>query len=62
MIFWRCVGNLRLVIKLSYVEGFWHCVGNLRLVIKLSYVEGFWLPLEDFLNIIFLHGEIFEFP
>jgi len=22
----------------------------------------FWFLLEDFLNIIFLHGEIFEFP
>jgi hypothetical protein len=24
--------------------------------------EGFWFLLEDFLEIIFLHGEIFEFP
>jgi len=28
----------------------------------LIYLEGFWFPLEDFLKIIFLHGEIFEFP
>jgi hypothetical protein len=27
-----------------------------------NYLEGFWfLVLEDFLKIIFLHGEIFEF-
>jgi hypothetical protein len=24
-------------------------------------IEGFWLLLEDFLKIIFWHGEIFEF-
>jgi hypothetical protein len=23
--------------------------------------EGFWFRLEDFLEIIFLHGEVFEF-
>jgi len=28
----------------------------------LKYLEGFWFLLEDFLKIIFLHGEIFEFP
>jgi hypothetical protein len=27
-------------------------------VLKL---EGFWILFEDFLKIIFLHGEIFEF-
>jgi hypothetical protein len=38
------------------------------LVLKLEisyrdiiFVEGFWFLLEDFLKIIFLHGEIFEF-
>ncbi len=35
---------------------------NLRLVIELYFLEGFWFFLEDFLKIIFLHGEIFEFP
>jgi len=32
----------------------------------LIYLEGFWFLLEDFFSflkiIIFLHGEIFEFP
>jgi hypothetical protein len=29
----------------------------------IIYVEGFWFLLEDFLKIIFLHGEIYlEFP
>jgi hypothetical protein len=28
---------------------------------ELKYFEGFWFLLEDFLKIIFLHGEIFEF-
>ncbi len=39
------------------------------LVLKLEisyrviiYLEGFWFILEDVLKIIFLHGEIFEFP
>jgi len=39
------------------------------LVLKLEisyrviiYLEGFWFCLEDFLKIIFLPGEIFEFP
>ncbi len=39
------------------------------LVLKLEinymvvlYLEGFRFLLEDFLNIIFWHGEIFEFP
>jgi len=27
----------------------------------IIYVEGFWFLLEDYLRIIFLHGEIFEF-
>jgi hypothetical protein len=31
-------------------------------VIGLQYLEGFWCLLEDFLKIIFMHGEIFEFP
>ncbi len=35
---------------------------NLRLVAELEYLEGFWFLLEEFLKIIFLHGEIFEFP
>jgi hypothetical protein len=35
---------------------------NLRLVIELRYLEGFWFLLADFLKIIFLHCEIFEFP
>jgi hypothetical protein len=30
--------------------------------IVIIYLEGFWFLLEDFLYIIFLHGEIFEFP
>jgi hypothetical protein len=34
----------------------------LKLVIELQYLEGFWFLLEDFLKIIFLHGEIFELP
>jgi hypothetical protein len=34
----------------------------LRLVVVLQYLEGFQFLLEDFLKIIFLHGEIFEFP
>jgi hypothetical protein len=33
-----------------------------RLGLELWYLEGFWFFLEDFLKIIFLHGEIFEFP
>ncbi len=28
----------------------------------IIYLEGFWFLLEDFLKIIFLHDEIFEFP
>ncbi len=28
----------------------------------IIYLEGFWFLLEDFLKIIFLPGEIFEFP
>jgi len=28
----------------------------------INYLEGFWFLLEDFLKIIILHGEIFEFP
>jgi hypothetical protein len=28
----------------------------------IIYLEGFWFLLEDFLKIIFLHGEMFEFP
>ncbi len=36
---------------------------NLRLVIiELKYLEGFWFLLQDFLKVIFVHGEIFEFP
>jgi len=36
---------------------------NLRLVIiELHNLEGFWFLLEKFSKIIFLHGEIFEFP
>jgi hypothetical protein len=34
---------------------------GLVLVIEL-YLEGFWFLLEDFLKIIFLHADIFEFP
>jgi hypothetical protein len=34
----------------------------LRLVIELYYLEGFGFLLKDFLKIIFLPGEIFEFP
>jgi hypothetical protein len=36
----------------------------LVLKLEMSYrvIEGFWFLLEDFLKIIFLHGEIFEFP
>jgi hypothetical protein len=38
----------------------------LVLKLEISYrdiisLEGFWFLLEDFLKIIFLHGEIFEF-
>jgi hypothetical protein len=29
---------------------------------ELSYLYGFWFLLEDFLKIIFLHGEIFKSP
>ncbi len=28
----------------------------------IIYLEGIWFLLEDFVKIIFLHGEIFEFP
>jgi hypothetical protein len=28
----------------------------------IIYLEGFWFRLKDFLKIIFLPGEIFEFP
>ncbi len=28
----------------------------------IIYLEGLWVFLEDFLKIILLHGEIFEFP
>ncbi len=39
----------------------------LVLKIEISYrvinnLEGFWFLFEDLLEIIFLHGEIFEFP
>jgi hypothetical protein len=27
----------------------------------IIYLEGFWFLLEDYLRIVFLHGEIFEF-
>jgi hypothetical protein len=33
-----------------------------RVIEFYNYLEGFWFLLEDFLKIIFLHGEIFEFP
>jgi hypothetical protein len=39
---------------------FW-LVLKLEIIIASSYLEGFWFLLEDFLKIIFLHGEIFEF-
>ncbi len=29
---------------------------------ELQYLERFWFLSEDFLKIIFLHGEIFEIP
>ncbi len=36
---------------------------NLRLVIiELKYLEGFWFLLQDSSKVIFVHGEIFEFP
>jgi hypothetical protein len=38
------------------------CAETLRLVIELESLEGFWFLAEDFLKIIFLHGEIFELP
>jgi hypothetical protein len=40
------------------------CVRNLRLVITECYniLKDFGFLSEDFLKIIFLHGEIFEFP
>jgi hypothetical protein len=31
-------------------------------VLSTAYLEGFWFLLEDFFEIMFLHGEIFEFP
>jgi hypothetical protein len=35
----------------------------LVLKLQISYnLEGFWFLLEDFLKIISLHGENFEFP
>ncbi len=42
----------------------------LAIVLKLEishnrviiYLEGFWFLLEKILKIIFLHGQIFEFP
>jgi hypothetical protein len=42
----------------DYIFAWW----NLRLVTELWYVEGFWFLLEGFLKIIFLHGEVLEFP
>jgi hypothetical protein len=46
MIFWACVEK-----KLEIISS--------RVII---YLEGFWFVLEEFLKIIFFHGEIFEFP
>jgi hypothetical protein len=29
---------------------------------ELQYLEGFGFLLEDFVTVIFMHGELFEFP
>jgi len=40
---------------------FWLVLKLERLVIELQYLERFWYLLENFLKIMFLHGEVFEF-
>ncbi len=41
---------------------FW-LVLNLEISFRVNNIlKDFWFLLEDFLKIIFLHGEIFEFP
>jgi hypothetical protein len=40
---------------------FW-LVLKLEISYRVIYIEGFWFLSEDFLKIIFLHGETFEFP
>jgi hypothetical protein len=40
---------------------FWLVLKLERLVIDLQYLERFWYLLENFLKIMFLHGEVFEF-
>ncbi len=43
---------------------FWLQVLKLEISYRVYNIwkEGFWFLLEDFLKIIFLDGEIFEFP
>jgi hypothetical protein len=41
---------------------FWLVLKLRDIVIKLYYLEGLWFLFEDYLKIIVLHGEIFEFP
>jgi hypothetical protein len=40
---------------------FW-LVFKLEISYRVIYIEGFWFLLEDFLKIIFLCVEVFEFP
>jgi hypothetical protein len=40
---------------------FWLQVLTLAISYQLYYLEGFWFLIEDFLKIMVLHGEIFEF-
>ncbi len=52
--------------KSNFIVGFserWYfgLCWNLILIIELSYLERFWFLLEDSLEDIFLHSEIFEF-
>jgi len=48
-----------IIIGLFLYEDYW----KMMFLIKMcwNYLEGYWFLLEDFLKIIFLHGEIFEY-
>jgi hypothetical protein len=61
--FWQPLGNrLYFLYEDVLKDEILASVGNLRLIVIIS-LEGLWFLLEDVLKIIiFLHGEIFEFP
>jgi hypothetical protein len=65
MDFWPLLGNNNRSIFLIwgfFERPYFGLCWNLRLVIQCyNILKGFWFLLEDFLKIIFLHGEIFEF-